>query len=266
MALVDRATVLAFMGQDPSTAKATDIAIIDMLISSYTNMIKDYLGYEVEFDTYTEYYPEGGTPVDDDQLIYGWEVVGGKAVPMDYRTQKARGILQMRQLPVREIVSIHEAPGAWDSYPPTWLGGQQLVEGINFRVDYVSESMPGIDPLYPRISHTGHVLRRTGIWSPIARCVRVIYKAGYTASELNGRFSIFKLAALHAVVWGVKEAKFNAMKGGGTGILVAETIGTWSQTFAPPVQMASLGLQYALPPSVMRMLESKVGMSKYLAG
>lgn len=265
MALTTTDTVLTFMGLPVASDRRTaETALADLLVPIAINLVKDYVGYEVEFGTFVEYHPDAVIAPVEDELVEGWEVVGGRAVPRGPRGQKARAVIQLSQLPVREIVSVREAPDAWDNYPPDWPSATQLTEGHHFRVDYENEGFPGLDAEYPRASKTGHLIRRVGIWSPVSRSVKVEYKAGFSASELSGRYNRFKAAAMLAAVFFVKEAKLHAIRGGSTGVLTAKTIDGYAQTFAPPAALAHFGLTYDLPPSCRKMLERDVRMSKFI--
>ena len=269
MALTSTDEVLTFMGMPTASERRTvETALADLLTPIACNLVKEYVGYEIEFNTFVEYHPESSVSVAEDELVDGWEVIGGRVVPRGPRGQRARAIIQLTNLPVRQIDSVYEAPNSWDNYPPTWAAGTLLTEGQHYRVDYDNESFPGVDSTYTRMSKTGFLISRVGIWTPVSRSVKVTYKAGYTADELatTGRFSRFKLAAITAATFYIKEAKLNAIRGGNTGLLTAKAIDGFSQTWAPPAAMSIYGLTYDLPPSARKLLERDVRMSKYIGG
>jgi hypothetical protein len=265
MALTSTDEVLTFMGLPTASERRTvEVALADLLVPIACNLVKEYVGYEIEFGTFIEYHPDAQVAPVEDELIDGWEVIGGRVVPRGPRGHKARAVIQLTNLPVRQIDSIYEAPDSWDNYPPTWASGTLLTEGTHYRVDYDNESFPGVDATYTRMSKTGFLIRRVGIWTPVARSVKVTYKAGYTSDELAGRFSRFRMAAIAAATFYVKEAKLNAIRGGNTGLLVSKAIDGFAQAWAPPAAMAIYGLTYDLPPSARKLLERDVRMSKFI--
>lgn len=254
--------IFTYMGTQTSSATSEDVALVNLLTPVATSMIKDEVGHEIELATFKEYHPDSMVAPVEDELVDGYEVIGGRVVPRGPRGQKARAIIQLRNIPVREIVSVYEAPAAWDQYPPEWPGGTQLTEGQHFRVDYDNENNPGISSTYTRLSWTGHLIRRVGIWSPIGRCVKITYKAGFTDAELSGRHSVYRLALIQTVAFWVKEARLLSIAGGNSGILIGKTIDGYARTWAAPQQMLnSMGIQTSLPPGVLKMLEKRKNLS-----
>lgn len=264
MALATPDDVLTYLSATSSTATAADSALVGLFLPLVSNLIKDFVGYEIELDTFIDYFPEIGAPIEDDKLIDGWESIGGRVVPRGLRGQQVRSIIMARNLPLREVVELKEAVYAWDTDPPSWPAESALSPGRDFRIDYENIDYPTTDSTYPSISWTGLIYRRTGIWSPVSRTVKVTYKAGYTATELAGRHSTFRLAAIIACAKFVKEAKIYALANGGTGILSQVQIDGWTRQWVEP-QLPRFDFAYDLPPEVKTMLEPKVRMSKFMA-
>lgn len=255
MALLSNDECLSFLGA-ASAISAGDNTLVALLRPMGERLVKEFVGYTIEQETFTEYYPQREESQTHDAFVDGWEMVSNQA--MAYSGGSARGrILPLRNLPVRSITTIHEYASAWNvpggHFPPETL----LQEGTDYFLDWET----------PGRSWTGFVFRRSGSWLLAPRCIKVVYTAGLTTAELRDNYPDFKLAALQTVAKLFNEAKTQqgyAKGQSGVGPVVSESLADWSATYATTVVAEQLGLQQTLPLSARKLLEPYVRMSKFL--
>ncbi|HEX7379647.1 MAG TPA: hypothetical protein VF278_21165 [Pirellulales bacterium] len=153
--------------------------------------VKDFLGWgEVEQQTWVEYYPrEQGAAITGDPHY----IVASNhqlAVPGFYF---APNIIQLQQLPVRSITEVREdATGYFgqesNAFPATTI----LQSGGDYFLKIENPAIYGGQP----ISWSGHLVRRAFWFPATVGSVMVTYVAGFTATELSGRWQVFKTAVL----------------------------------------------------------------------
>lgn len=233
-----------FMDNGLSSA---DLAIVRAYAPVVDRLIKKYLGYNVEQQTYTQFLPDFNVQAQTDALITGAESLSSTS---------ARNVLRLPQLPVRSITSVHENANAWASDPPDFASSYLVPAG----------SMQ-LDTLDAGISWTGNLIRLSGAWLTTERSVRVVYVAGLTAEELAGDdYAEFKGAAyitLQTWLNAIKMQRFNASTGGSPGIVTSESIDGWSQSIDAGVSAKLYGFMRQLPPAAAQMLEDRVSYEQY---
>jgi hypothetical protein len=244
-----------------------DFALLTWLQPMVEQLVKDFVGYQIEQATFVEWYPDRVLSNVRDELVDGapYEIVGGRAVQYGLLGLNAQTI-QLRQLPVRSITAIHENPAAWQvANPPDFPNSTKLTEGLDYNVDWREPQNAD------KISWTGHVYRLTGAWymSPWAhRTIQVTYVAGFTANEMASpgmqHASRPKLAALVSLQKFFKEMKAqqdDGVTGASGGAYSSESIAGYSINYADALQ--NRGLQYDLPAAAKRILEPVMRMSAY---
>jgi hypothetical protein len=151
----------------------------------------DHLGWEfISQQSITEYLPlDQATPmVNDPQYI----VDSGhqRAIPANYYSNNA---LQLRHVPVRPLVATPQIYEDWTAYfgqtPGSFPSSGLLTMGVDY---FIKTEEPGI-------SWSGQLIRRT-FWFPnIPGSVKATYTAGFSDTELSGRYSSIKSAILETL-------------------------------------------------------------------
>jgi hypothetical protein len=139
------------------------------------NAVKEYVGYDIEQATYTEFLPSSDSYGDREPLVDRYEgISGGRFAPVYGRR---RNRLRVSQLPLRSLTSVHENPPAWETAGGDWPVTSLLLEGTGFRVDWRE----------PGISWSGKLVRLANGWPVESRSVKVTYVAGLTAATRSSR-------------------------------------------------------------------------------
>lgn len=178
MAIITAAQVEAELGLDPGDYST----VISNAIIKATGAVKRYLRYDPEQKSHTEFYPMQ----DFDYLGRAsvWEVEGSEAV-LRRMTEVAVDELQLRHLPIRggtaPTVSVD-----YDGRSGTSSGAfaTSQTEGTDFWANYDLH-----DSSSNRVCSDG-ILRAVGSWPTTPGSVKVVYTAGYSASELAGSDSV----------------------------------------------------------------------------
>jgi hypothetical protein len=154
------------------------------LHSTVENLVKDFVGYEIEQTTVTELHPTKikNTRYDGDWTAQGFDLYGGTVVARSTFPQQNR-CLVLLQLPVRSIVSVNDNPAAYNTSPPTFDGSSLLPTNAYYFDD------PGNG-----ICWSGILFRNIGSWGVTFRTIQVVYVAGLTPTELQTRFTEFGFA------------------------------------------------------------------------
>jgi hypothetical protein len=171
----DVAAFLSVSGVTLTTAQNTFLTLVQPMIEG---AVQRFLNYEVAQATYTEFHPERPPQpyLDGDDLVVGWEMVGATAMPR-LRGDRSGAVLQLRRIPVRDILVVNENPAAW---------GTGVEDGDFPAADIVDPTSYYVDESEAGLSWTGQVYRFGGVWSQAHRSVQVQYTAGFTAGELAG--------------------------------------------------------------------------------
>ena len=153
--------------------------------------VKDFLGWgEVEQQTWVEYYPreQGTTNTNDPHYV-----VASNHQRAIARLYFAENIIQLQQLPVRSVTEVREdATGYFGQVANSFDSNTILQQGSDYFLKVEDPAIYGGQP----ISWSGHLVRRA-FWFPgTVGSVMVTYIAGFTATELSGRWQVFKTAVL----------------------------------------------------------------------
>lgn len=246
-----------------ATATADDNVILGVLLASVDALFTEFLGYSISQATRTEYYPPRVNLTQRDALVDGYERSGtNKVVPID-RYRNERRVIMLRHLPVRSITAVYENPDAWLSSPPDFSSQFLLTAGSGYSLD-----CDGVDDDGNNISKTGFLIRESGPWSVAERCVKVTYVGGYSATELGSTYGHLKHAFLTQIQVSYNAVKLHRMEGramgGMPGILASVSLGDWSESYDTLTAQKLYGLQTALAPAVMEMLEKRINYSAFL--
>lgn len=170
---------------------ATQQAILDALgLSSMTaqaqrawtwaeGAVVEFLGYNPCQAQYTKYVPQEEGNQQTNDPVYVLDSSASRAVPGFYYNPR---IIQLRDLPVRSIVSIFEdATGYFGQEPNSFPANTQLVQGSDFFLKMDTDGL----------SWNGQVVRRA-FWFPMTiGSVKITYVAGFTDGELETTYSCF---------------------------------------------------------------------------
>jgi hypothetical protein len=258
MSILQPSDISAYLGPT-----ATNTALIAILQGQVERLIKNYVGYEVEQNTWTEYQPFYRSTFPIDPLVEGYEMWAGKAVPVQ-RFADDRRVVQLNQLPVRSIISIYENPMAWASGVPPQYPPDSFLDPTNWQPDFESFDTGTL----LGISWTGFVYRVSGIWQNVERSIQVTYTAGFTQGELSTTYSDFKLAALVAMqTWynQVMANQLNPVTGAVGGAVVSEGLDGWSISYDASSAARNSGYLHTLPQTSLRILEDRVRYSKFMS-
>ena len=170
---------------------ATQQAILDALgLSAMTSQaqrawdwaekaVVEFLGYTPCQAQYTKYVPMDESNVNTNDPVYVLNSSASRAVPgFDFSAR----VIQLRDLPVRSIVSIFEdATGYFGQEPNSFGPNTQLVQGSDFFLKMDTDGL----------SWNGQVVRRA-FWFPMTiGSVKITYVAGFTDNELQTTYSCF---------------------------------------------------------------------------
>lgn len=244
--IASRAEYQTFIGK-AATIKDADLGLLGMLMPLVERTIKQHVGFNIVQTTYTdELYPTHAKQLGGGDFL---EVSGGKV--LIGRSRGASNQLQLQQLPVRSITTIHEDLSA-DSGDASgaFAAATLLTLGTDFYIDRDIDS---------GISWSGILVRKAAGWSAIPRTIKTTYIAGLTEAELNDEYSDIKLASLYAMGKFFNEIKTNQDSTGlGAGAVLSRSMGDTSVTFDSGAQTANSGLTIDLPAT------SKVLLQKYV--
>lgn len=246
--IANPAEILTIAGQ--VGAATADAGLINLLHKQAERLVKKYLGYNVEKPAapYAEYYPEPSSHPVTDPLVNDYQYVTGD----EYRA------LQLKQLPVRSIVSVNENDAAWTGGgAPAW-GADSLVPAEQYQLDVPGEGEP---------SWSGLLWRNGGAWTGLERTVKVVYEAGLTPAELSELSEFAAAVAQTVVVWFLtfKSWRINPATGSPGGVVTGESLAGWSVSYSAGVAERLLGMTTNLPPSAAQLLEGRVRMGQYLS-
>jgi hypothetical protein len=267
--ICSRAEILTSLGLS-TTATDSDIALINLFQGPVERLVKEFVGFEIEYGTFVEYFPDRGLFTPLDMLIEGYEGASGRAVPIE-RFRSDNRLIQLNNLPVRTVNTVYEDPGAWDmavAGVPSYASTSQLFEGTDWMLDIkrAAGAQGNLTYTYP-LCTSGFIFRRTGVWSNVERAVKISYNAGYTAAEIQTIFPMAKLAVLHDVGRHFNQAKFqrpNRFTGAGGGAVTSESIGGYNVSADPQTQAQNFGLVQALSPAAMKYLEKYQRYSQFI--
>lgn len=262
--IVSRGEILTACGLTAS-GDTLSLGLVNMVHPFAERMVKNFLGFEVEQQTFSEYYPEENYHAPQDPLITGYEQQGGRATPVE-RFADERRVIQLRQLPVRSIVSIYEDDNAWVNGSPPSFGSSTLLTNADFQVDFPGNYSPGA-AVIGQLCWSGFVFRLSGIWTATERCIQVAYIGGLTATEIMQDFPDIRMAVVIAAQqWynQLRANRVNPITGTPAGPVTSESINGLSMSYDATTQRVLQGMFGKLPPAAMQILGDYQRYSKYI--
>jgi hypothetical protein len=181
---------LAYLGKAGAATDA-EIALVQALLPSVEQQIKDYCHCDLEQATYTEYYPTMTRKAHIDQIGGTWDVSGSRAYRVFVGGDDSATRLYLRQIPVRSITSIYEDSSAYYGEGSGDFGAStELTLGTDYSVAWESGSNSSNG-----LCRTGRLVKHVGNWSMREGTIKVTYTGGWTADELlTGKGSPIGLA------------------------------------------------------------------------
>lgn len=164
--------------------------LIAFVRASCERMLKDYVGYELEYDAArVAYLPHhmGNTRTDADFTGVGFDMAGGQVVQREVGRNTKRELV-LPELPVKSVASVYDNSAAWNTAGGDWPASSLLAANA-----YYLDTPDGAGRCW-----SGVLYRNVGSWTNIPRAVKVTYAAGLTAAELEDDYPNFKLAVLTA--------------------------------------------------------------------
>jgi hypothetical protein len=221
--------------------------------------IKEYLGYDVEQASYTEYYPiQDGRYPEAALDARNWQDNYGAGV--QHLVAQPISEIFVKQYPLRSISHVYENQEAWttDGVNGDWTSSPefQLTIGLDYTVDW---DEPGLC--------LSRSLKRIGFWPLIARSVRVDYVAGFTASELTStRWRAFKEAVkLTLTSWYLGTTSFRRDGSSGSfGMVASEGLKDWNVRYDMST-LQDMSLTRSVPPKAKELLRNHVSVSRWFA-
>lgn len=246
MAIVTAAEVQAHLEAAGNTLPASALTFIQTNIPRVTRLVAEFLKWEPEQATRTEYYPAEAQNgyFDGDELVGGADLIGGVVVPR-VRGDRSRAALRLVNLPVRSIIEVRENVGAWHTGEAAGsFDSDTILSATNYAMDLDRAGL----------SWTGILWRTSGLWPQTPRSVKVTYVSGLSADELDDEFSDIKLAVIEAVSQWTLRAIYRA-KGATGGLVQQLSIKDFSVAFAPQMTAG-----WALPDEVKEMLSHYISI------
>jgi len=251
--ICSKAELLTFLNKAGS-ATDHELGLLALVQPLVERKLKDHLGQELEYATFTEYLPLSGGALDEVDLT-DYDFRGGRVTPITRWGRSDK--LQLRNTPVWNdaTLTVYEDLNAYAGQASgAFAAATELTKGSDFYLDLEGESYTSGETT-TEYSHSGLLVRCSGAWPYQARSVKVTYHGGWQAAQfdISGRAQQIKLAALHAIAYNFEQTKQLATNAG-VGPLVSESIGKYSASYASQVAQ-SMGLRIALPSGVIENLE-----------
>lgn len=243
---------------------ARDKDLFNLLLPIGVGMIRDFVGFQIDQATFTEWYPDRqihplhNALVDDaDRGADLYDVSGNQVV--QYGTGGNNQAFAVRNLPLRSITFLWENANASDTVPPTFSDEHKLTEGQHYVVDY---SQSGL-------SWTGLIFRKSGSWpfQGSHRPIQVQYVAGFTEAEIKAQFPMARWALMITLRKLISEAKANEeneLTGAAGGPITAEHLDSWGANYDTTSMARNLGLSETLPVGAKKALEPYVNYARYV--
>jgi len=187
MSLVTDSEILDYLQLNDKCLTPSMRALVTRVRVKAENLVKQFVGYNIEQATYSELQPSKTLAgrADVDTVGGGFDLIGGTVVPRSTFPSTRRELV-LQQLPVRSVSAVYDAPAAYNTAGGDWPVGSALADNAY----YLDRDMVG-GPCW-----SGILYRNVGSWGIVPRSVRVDYTAGLTAQELATEYTEFG----HAVI------------------------------------------------------------------
>lgn len=256
MAIAEDTDVTTQMAANGVAVPASLSAVVTLVRPAIERALVNYLGWEVEQGTRTEYYPAQDRYPSEDREPLFYDSIAGRATP--FFAGHGQNSIALKNIYVRSITSVHENLNAWNgASPPDFGASFLLTEGTDYKLDFGESGL----------SKSGLLFRQNSSWPLESRTVQVVYVSGFTATELgaSGKWNHFKQAVILATIIRVNEIRqFAYSKQGGAGPVESKSLGDFSISFASEAIAELYGGNMTLPASVTTMLQTDISMAKYV--
>ena len=187
MSLATDNDVLAYVQVNDRCLTESMRQLVKKVRQKAENLVKQYVGYNIERATYVEYLPAKTLSIraEGDLTSVGFDLIGGTVVPRSTFPTSRREIV-LQQLPVWSIEAAYDNPAAYNTAEGDWPTGSQLPTNAYF-LDRDMEDGP---------CWSGILYRNVGSWGIAARSIRIEYTAGLTAQQLATEYTEFNQAVL----------------------------------------------------------------------
>lgn len=269
--IVDISEILLEMGLSGSPTEEEQ-AIAQVSITKAEGAIKRFLKYDPVQAVRTEYYPQS----DYNQLgrVGIWEVNNNDA----YIRRLAEAVvdeLQVQHLPVRATDSDGDNAidlridfdGRSGTRSGSFDSDTQQTEGTDFWPNY-----DGVDSSGIAVCRDG-IIRSEGRWPSVAGSVKIVYVAGYTATELHGQDTVVDAspivdATIDEAIRRMKKA-YSRMKKTGVGVaagpFTSERLGDYSYNVASGIYERLVGTNWDILPETREKLSDFVNWGHEMA-
>lgn len=263
--IVDISESLLVLGLS-GTVTETERAIVQMCITAAEGAIQRYLRYQPAQVTHTEFYPQ--MDISSQGRASVWEVNDTVAYERTLASGDADQ-LQLQHIPLRSVTSLKvDYDGRNGTREGSFGDSTAWVEGTDFFPNYDS-----LDSLGAKFCSDG-MIRSEGRWPNVVGSVKIVYVAGYTATELRGTDSVVNAApiwdaAIDEVTRRVHKHMSRAKKalsGWTGGPLTSETLGDYSYSVDGAALMKLVGGSVDLMPETQLKLEEFVNYGWSLGG
>lgn len=158
-------------------------AVLAQIQPAVDRAVARFLRYDPAQSSHTEYLPRVAHPQAGMGGAGQWNSDGTTAFwTSRYGGTRMSDVLQLRHLPVRGTPTVNEERGALAGQKSgSFASATALTSGTGFWMD-ASESDGDGDLL----CRSGHVIRRGSAWPNELGSVKVVYTAGYSATEFTG--------------------------------------------------------------------------------
>lgn len=248
------------------TVTDAERAMADASLKRAESAVKQFLFYDPEQKTRTEFYPQMDYSGGQSEEI--WEANETHAY-IRRQSTAASDELYLKHIPVRSITTLHiDYDGRSGAKSGAFAASTLKTQGEDYWLNFDQLDSGG-----NKICMDG-IVRSIGLWPSNPGSVKVVYVCGYTAKELHGQDSVIDAHVINETV--INEAVrrfhiFNAfMKktrtGFTPGLLESESLGDYSYSMDNSSLLGMLASKGELLQASMDALEQYVNYSYQMAG
>ena len=188
MSLVTDSEILDYLQLNDKCLTPSMRALVTRVRVKAENLVKQFVGYNIEQATYSELQPSKTLAgrADVDTVGGGFDLIGGTVVPRSTFPSTRRELV-LAQLPVRTVSAVYDNPAAYNVAGGDWSTPGSALAANAYYLDL--DNVGGL-------CWSGILHRNVGSWGIVPRSIRIDYTAGLTAAELAGDYTEFG----HAVI------------------------------------------------------------------
>lgn len=225
--------------QDIVGAAASD-TLVPMLRPLVEKVIQDRIGWKVEQDEYTRYYPTGARGAVPERFPGRFGVV-----PMN--GSRLQVIRLHHKFVLVSGLQVWESAAAYYGQATAFGDGNLLTVGSHYVLDTEEAT----------VSESGHLRRLSRFWPRQPGSVQVTYTAGFTAEELAGTGGTTDASDIRFAVHMLFQKAYREMTSwkkssttGAAGPIESETVPGYSYKLNSAATAAALGFAKLIPTSV----------------